>query len=479
MATTLQEWMRNGSSLDSIMVMLAMIEQEGNRNNEAYIRRNVSVNGLDPSVWAAYDARKGSKTTEQMLQDSVARDIRAGDAVRSQISSGALAPSGRTWEEENRVNAQNATATAAYNQRLASMGTSGNVASGPTNQTAASLLSQSSPTASGPTAQAGSTDVTRSSGSYPTTNLQPGSTGPEVQRLQDYLVSIGYMTQAEVNTGYGTYGPRTTAAVQRLQQDLGVDNSSGPGYFGPRTIAALNGAFAQTSPTQQSQQTQPVPEGDLMTELDGFLQQMQANGQVLNPNIELTPDKVAEFLAQAEREINPYYQGQLRLARESLLSSTGYSRDEVVREEERLEQKYGTRLRELGETSAERGFAQSGLRQRDERQLATDTQNTIEDTRRKLSFDAANEGRQFAQRYGTTELPNFDIGETPTVRAGESRFSRSGGTRSLYQLSPDIYQGLIGSEEFNRRGAVSSRASGLEEAFRTGQSINQQRQLVI
>src|SRR3990167_5409083 len=84
--------------------------------------------------------------------------------------------------------------------------------------------------------------------SYPTTSLQPGATGSSVKQLQDYLVSQGYMTQAEVNTGYGTYGPKTTAAVKRLQEARGVDNSTGPGYWGPRTISALSGSASQTQP---------------------------------------------------------------------------------------------------------------------------------------------------------------------------------------------------------------------------------------
>lgn len=75
----------------------------------------------------------------------------------------------------------------------------------------------------------------------PTTNLQPGSTdAAAVKALQDYLVQSGYLTEAKKATGYGTYGPATTAAVAALQKDLGVDNSSGVGYFGPRTIAAIN-----------------------------------------------------------------------------------------------------------------------------------------------------------------------------------------------------------------------------------------------
>lgn len=88
--------------------------------------------------------------------------------------------------------------------------------------------------------QQGAANITNTGATIPTTALQPGSTDTAaVKALQDYLVKEGYMTQAQVDTGYGTYGPQTTAAVLALQKKLGVDYSSGPGYFGPKTIAAL------------------------------------------------------------------------------------------------------------------------------------------------------------------------------------------------------------------------------------------------
>lgn len=83
--------------------------------------------------------------------------------------------------------------------------------------------------------------------SAPTVALAPGSTDTNsVKQLQDFLVSQGYMTQAQVNTGYGTYGPQTTAAVKKWQEDHGVDNSTGPGYWGPRTIAAYTSSGPST-----------------------------------------------------------------------------------------------------------------------------------------------------------------------------------------------------------------------------------------
>lgn len=82
----------------------------------------------------------------------------------------------------------------------------------------------------------------------PITALQPGMTGESVKQLQDYLVANGYMTQDQVNTGYGIYGPQTTSAVKALQEKLGVDNSTGVGFFGPKTISALQGNSMQSTP---------------------------------------------------------------------------------------------------------------------------------------------------------------------------------------------------------------------------------------
>jgi len=79
---------------------------------------------------------------------------------------------------------------------------------------------------------------------YPNTNLQPGQSGPEVKKLQDFLVSKGLMTPEQVATGPGIYGPKTTAAVKKFQEQSGVDNTTGPGYWGPRTISAASGAGA-------------------------------------------------------------------------------------------------------------------------------------------------------------------------------------------------------------------------------------------
>lgn len=73
----------------------------------------------------------------------------------------------------------------------------------------------------------------------PGTSLQPGAQGQDVQQLQNYLTQQGYLTPEQVATGPGTYGPQTTAAVAKMQKDLGLNPVTGSGSYGPQTQGAL------------------------------------------------------------------------------------------------------------------------------------------------------------------------------------------------------------------------------------------------
>lgn len=70
----------------------------------------------------------------------------------------------------------------------------------------------------------------------PPAGLEKGDRGQGVRKLQDCLVQLGLMTQAEVDTGPGVFGPRTEAAVQRLQRATGREVD---GIFGSRSRMAL------------------------------------------------------------------------------------------------------------------------------------------------------------------------------------------------------------------------------------------------
>jgi GH24 family phage-related lysozyme (muramidase)/peptidoglycan hydrolase-like protein with peptidoglycan-binding domain len=72
-------------------------------------------------------------------------------------------------------------------------------------------------------------------------SLKQGATGSGVKTLQDALVKTGFMTRAEVNTGYGTFGAKTEAALKSFQASVGLEQT---GAVGPKTKHAIESVLA-------------------------------------------------------------------------------------------------------------------------------------------------------------------------------------------------------------------------------------------
>jgi hypothetical protein len=80
-----------------------------------------------------------------------------------------------------------------------------------------------------------------------------------VRLLQRALVKLRLMTQEQMNTGPGTFGPLTEAALKKFQKRHGLDAS---GVYGPRTRAAFVKLGAKLAPIPK-----PPPAGSLRTKI--------------------------------------------------------------------------------------------------------------------------------------------------------------------------------------------------------------------
>ncbi|MBN8466744.1 peptidoglycan-binding protein [Corallococcus exiguus] len=85
----------------------------------------------------------------------------------------------------------------------------------------------------------------------PTVDLERGSSGTGVRQLQTALVKLGHMTQAQMDTGPGTFGAQTEGSLKKFQKAQGVDAI---GVYGPETreafkaLGATLGAAGTPSP---------------------------------------------------------------------------------------------------------------------------------------------------------------------------------------------------------------------------------------
>ncbi|HYI00066.1 peptidoglycan-binding protein [Hyalangium sp.] len=150
--------------------------------------------------------------------------------------------------------------------------------------------------------------------SVPQNDLQRGNQGEEVRQLQSALVDLGYMTQAQMDTGPGTFGPQTEASLKRFQADHGVPST---GYYGPLTREALTAkAGGSSGPTGPGPVTgpgnEPGPAGGVsMQQLRSIMPNLsEARAQQMLPHLNAamqeaginTPKRQAAFLAQLAHE---------------------------------------------------------------------------------------------------------------------------------------------------------------------------------
>lgn len=204
------------------------------------------------------------------------------------------------------------------------------------------------------------------------------------------------------------------------------------------------------------------PYADLYKQMQDYLTKLQQNGQIINPNVQITPDQLAAFATQAASQIHPYYATQLAAATDSFLSGLGYNTDQFKNSINQAQVQYDRNLDALGSTSADQGFAQSGIRQKKEGDLASDTQNNLDQLRGSLFNNSQNSARQFATTYGGANVPGAPtIGSSPRVLPGQSQFDTSGSQQGLYSLDPSIYQRLIGTEQNSEKQATDTLASQL------------------
>lgn len=280
----------------------------------------------------------------------------------------------------------------------------------------------------------------------------------------------------------GNYGDATK---QKYMETIGYGWVDGKGY----TYGAKKGVTPKTPAlTKLDEILNKLDEDNkaIINSAKDLLDETIKRGQVINPNVEITPELTAKFLKQAEGEINPYYSTQLKLARESLLIDVGYDTQQIENFERDLEKQYIKSFRGIGEGAAEAGFAQSGIRKREEGELMEGTQQQIQDTRSALEQQVGTLSRAFTQQYAGLpgyKQPNFKMAAAPTIgtnlQGTIGTFAKPATQQSVYSLSPEIYGKLIGSSEFERRGALSGRQSDLESAWRQTEANKQLRQLTL
>ncbi len=94
-------------------------------------------------------------------------------------------------------------------------------------------------------------------------DIKKGAHGDIVRRLQANMVRLGYMTEKQVKTGPGIFGPRTDAALKRFQADHHLTRD---GIFGAKTFHAVEDAKPRTNNNNNNHSEPPPKRGQRVSE---------------------------------------------------------------------------------------------------------------------------------------------------------------------------------------------------------------------
>ncbi len=314
---------------------------------------------------------------------------------------------------------------------------------------------------------AGSPDIFDEQGNYvPTLDW---SKNPQITKVNtprpDVKTEADFKTLAGKSINKGTVTPPAP------------DNPVTPPPTDPTSTLATNADPVQAFITAYSNSDDPLIQAQIasLKASQELLTKLTTNGQTVNPNVQITPDLAAQFLAQAQQETSADYSNQLKIARQGLLQNIGYSADQITAQEGQWERQYGQNVRKIGETAADTGMALSGGRQLNEQNLAQDTQYQIDQARKGAQFNAQQSAQQYAQQYGGANVPTVNIAQAPRVLAGQSSFVKDATQTPFYSLSPDVYQGLVGSQEKQRSLDTTALQQSFEKQYLADQATNTRR----
>lgn len=108
----------------------------------------------------------------------------------------------------------------------------------------------------------------------PVTPLQRGSQGVEVENLQNNLIRLGFMTEAQKATGAGIFGPKTESALKTFQQSAKLEASGILNAETQKAFRDLTSSIGRTTQTKNESLTKGIQ--DRLVEL-GYLTREQVN----------------------------------------------------------------------------------------------------------------------------------------------------------------------------------------------------------
>ena len=289
-----------------------------------------------------------------------------------------------------------------------------------------------------------------------------------VKKIQDTLVQLGYMTQDEVNTGYGIYGPKTTAAMNKYVANGGKPLNA-PTPAAPATKKTITQADIDKLNAEIKVETNnnPItkalvakgntPEDLLYATTTGDLSKLtDFTGQPFSLQDQ------QDAMVQAEKDLEGFYKSQKE---KDVADTEAALADKQRAYQESLVnagEQFSADKTKLDQNAADQGVLFSGSRAQKEQSLKTAYERDAASKAATAASSMGSTARDFQYKYGNDAASSlsdyYNLGSNvynPKVATGGVT---SGGLSSIYNPGQYNFQGTDLAE---KKTAAAKRAAGI------------------
>jgi peptidoglycan hydrolase-like protein with peptidoglycan-binding domain len=198
------------------------------------------------------------------------------------------------------------------------------------------------------------------------------------------------------------------------------------------------------------------------------LQKGIEDGKVINPNIEITPEKLKEFYTLATSELDPYYKEQMANYQEDLNTSISRLSEDYNKTIERTKDPFRKTLETQAGTEAEQGTVYSSGRQDRLSETVNQQQQQLSDVFTAAQRKTQDLGTNYERQMGSSAARSLNLPGITSFNATETGITP--GQQSI-GFTPSG-NSLIGTLPGQREVAIRTRASGLEKDYRSNRILN-------
>lgn len=248
-------------------------------------------------------------------------------------------------------------------------------------------------------------------------------TTQEIKQLQDQLVRQGYMTQAEVNTGYGILGPKTTAALNAAERGDSPKYSTGGGT-NTKTKEQLDAEYSAALSSDPRTQKY-INAGNTADMIKYAMETGDISSLVNEYGQPFSSKDQQEALKKAEKDVQAFYAAQKEKETADAQASLAQKQADYQNYLLTSSQNFQDNKTTLDQNAANQGVLFSGGRVQKEQQLQNkyeqdqayklgnytrDIRSLASDYQYKYGNDAANKLSKYYKLGGNTYNANVATG---------------------------------------------------------------------